>query len=105
MVDQSNQGTITVINNLCEKPFFSTRDFKNSFFFPQNCKVSSKPTSHYHKLENLSCFGDKHFSKPAVQSRPVWIVMAQQLTNSTRIHEDVGLIPGLAQWVKNLALQ
>ena len=26
--------------------------------------------------------------------------MAQQVKNPTSIHKDVGLIPGLAQWVK-----
>ena len=30
--------------------------------------------------------------------------MARWLTNPTRNHEVVDLIPGLAQWVKDLAL-
>ena len=29
--------------------------------------------------------------------------MGQQVKNPTGIHEDAGLIPGLSQWVKDLA--
>ena len=31
-------------------------------------------------------------------------IVAQRLTNLTRIHKDSGSIPGLPQWVKDLAL-
>ena len=30
--------------------------------------------------------------------------MAQEVTNPTSIHEDVGLIPVLTQWVKDLTM-
>ena len=32
------------------------------------------------------------------------LIMSQWLTNPTRNHEDTGLLSGLTQWIKDLAL-
>ena len=44
---------------------------------------------------------NKQTNKKTMQGVPV---VAQQVKNLTSIHENLPLIPGLAQWVKDLAL-
>ena len=68
--------------------------------FPQKTKnrttiSSSNSTSGHFSEENKNANLKRHLGVPAV---------AQWVKNPTSIHEDVGLIPGLAQWVKDLAL-
>ena len=40
-------------------------------------------------------------NKKSLQRVPI---VAQQVTNSTSIHEDAGLIPGVTHWVKDPVL-
>ena len=51
------------------------------------------------QMSNWSC----HYLSSKYVDNGVPIV-GQQLTNLTRNHEVAGSIPGLAQWVKDLAL-
>ena len=44
---------------------------------------------------------NRYFSKEERQGGPI---VAEQVTNPTSLHEDVGSIPGLIQWVKDTAL-
>ena len=48
--------------------------------------------------------GKQHPLFPHSKLIPGVLVVAQWLTNLTRNHEIESLIPGLAQWVKDLAV-
>ena len=43
-------------------------------------------------------------NKTTIQKDTGVPIVAQQIKNLTSIHEDIGLTPALAQWVKDLAL-
>ena len=57
------------------------------------CGAGSIPS-----LGTSACHGCSQKEKKGVP------IVAQWLTNLTSIHEDMGSIPGLAEWFKDLAL-
>ena len=66
----------------------------------QQTKSQSKNTSHYKQKE----LTDITLLMPLKIYNNGVPVLAQWLTNLTRIHEEAGSIPGLAPWVKDPAL-
>ena len=51
-------------------------------------------------------FGELYsvLSQKEGETKPRVPIVSQQIKNPTHIHKDMGSIPGLAHWVKDLAL-
>ena len=75
------------------------------FLWPP-CAQGTQTCANNMKIQsNIDSSQKSHFSLLALTQLKVGVpVLTHWLTNPTSMHEDVGSIPGLAQWVRDLAL-
>ena len=59
---------------------------------------------YYHQILQNSKREKKRKEKKKIKHSQEELAMAQQVANPTSTYEDIGLIPGLTQWVKDLVL-
>ena len=69
--------------------------------------MTEKMQEPHPRVSSLSFKNPEEISKISGYKKVTYIevpIVAQWLTNPAKNHEVEGLIPGLAQWVKNLSL-
>ena len=82
---------------ICLASFSETSSLfgSKSIFSSVSCLLDSSSSSWENKRHGKILFQQGNLGVP---------IVAQQVKNPTNIHEDAGLIPGLAQWAKDLEL-
>ena len=92
--DMKEGGFVYMYNRI--SLLYSRNDYNlvNQPYFNKTLKRKKKK-SHTHRNEITKAIKRAQIGVP---------FMAQWLMNPSSIHEDAGSIPGLAQWVKHLAL-